>query len=227
MRYLTCILLVAGLVFAGCNQEDEVTTPTGGGGGGNGGGGSTLTASSIYQFSITHPISGQVRTAIGTSNDVTSSNNSSSDLGADGITTYYDLGGAVDRFLGEDELGNWLVERVNIRFGHKPYNPNAGASTNEWLETYLTEGSMNYATEAYSHWNDPTMKVTVSYEDGQDNFFSSETGENANSTFNVVDIDYIPASGWLPAYLKFYATFNCDTDAGPMQGHLIATLTVL
>ncbi len=64
-------------------------------------------------------------------------------------------------------------------------------------------GSMNYAKELYSHWNDPTMKVTVIYEDGQGNFYSSETGDNANSTFNVVDMDYLPASGWLPAYLRF------------------------
>jgi hypothetical protein len=226
MRYLTCILLVVGLVFAGCNQDDEVTTPTGGGGGGGGGGGA-LSANSVFQYSVTNPITSAVSTAIVDGWEVTSSNIASNEIGGEDGIDHYNLGGSVGKYNTDGEWGNELVESVSILFGYKSYNTSSGMDLNEWLESYLTLGSKSYETSSFPNPSDPTMRVEVRYEDGQGNFFSTLGVDNSNSQFELVDIEYIPASGWLPAYVKFYATFDCVTDGGQLEGYLIASITVL
>lgn len=227
MRFLTCVFLATGLVFAGCNQDDEVTTPTGGGNGGGGGGGTALTANSVFQFSVTNPVTDVVSTAIVDGWDVTASNIASNEIGGEDGINYYNLGGSVGKLTTENEWGSDLYESVSILFGYKAYDTNSGMDMNEWLESYLTLGSKSYETSSFPNPSDPTMRVEVQYSDGQDNYYSTLGVDNSNSQFELVDIEYIPASGWIPAHIKFYATFDCLTDGGQIEGHLVASVTVL
>lgn len=228
MRFLTCVFLATGLVFAGCSQDDEVTTPTGGGNGGgggngagNGGGsGSSLTANSTLQFSLIHPITGEVRTLLSTNPNVTHYG----EMGVEGVGTSnssYHFGG-VDFWHNSDEYAT--AERFAVIFGWRTYNTDVVMDDDVWFSQFLTIGSIPYATEQDVFINDPILRVRMFYEDFEGNLFMSVTGENSASSFDVLDIDFVPTTSTVPAHLKFYATFNCETDTGPLQGHVVGRL---
>lgn len=115
---------------------------------------------------------------------------------------------------------------MSVVFGWKTYGPDTGLSLSDWLSEFLSVGSLPYATEEHIFIDDPIMRVRLLYEDLQGNVFMSITGDNSNASFEVEDVKFMPAAGSLPSRIRFYITFNCETDAGPLQGHVVSSMAI-